>query len=107
VQADAAVADRTGLRGRRIGYGGGRRSEDVAGYRAQVAGPVLASRLEGLGDELQPGVRRKITDEQAELVIPRPWIWRAFGLKPHLVETWKSYADPQFIDKVRDFVACT
>ncbi len=34
-------------------------------------------------------------------------IWRAFGLKPHLVETRKSYADPQFIDEVRDFVACT
>jgi hypothetical protein len=31
-------------------------------------------------------------------------IWRAFGLKPHLVETWKLSADPQFIDKVRDIV---
>ena len=31
-------------------------------------------------------------------------IWRAFGLKPHLVQTWKLSADPQFIDKVRDVV---
>ena len=29
---------------------------------------------------------------------------RAFGLKPHLVETWKLSADPQFIEKVRDVV---
>jgi hypothetical protein len=25
--------------------------------------------------------------------------WRAFGLKPHLVETWKLSTDPQFVDK--------
>ena len=31
-------------------------------------------------------------------------IWRAFGLKPHLVQTWKLSADPQFIEKVRDVV---
>ena len=31
-------------------------------------------------------------------------VWRAFGLKPHLVDTWKLSADPQFIDKVRDVV---
>jgi transposase len=31
-------------------------------------------------------------------------IWRAFGLKPHLVATWKLSTDPQFVDKVRDIV---
>ena len=31
--------------------------------------------------------------------------WRAFGLKPHLVETWKLSTDPQGIDKVRDVTA--
>jgi hypothetical protein len=31
-------------------------------------------------------------------------IWRAFGLKPHAVETWKLSTDPQFIAKVRDVV---
>jgi hypothetical protein len=28
-------------------------------------------------------------------------IWRAFGLRPHLQETWKLPADPQFTGKVR------
>jgi len=31
-------------------------------------------------------------------------IWRAFELKPHLIETWKLSANPQFIEKVRDVV---
>jgi transposase len=31
-------------------------------------------------------------------------VWRAFGLKPHLVDTWKLSNDPQFVDKVRDVV---
>ena len=31
-------------------------------------------------------------------------IWRAFGLKPHIVETWKLSTDPQFTGKVRDVV---
>jgi transposase len=93
----------------------------------------VRDRLEGLTDEPRPGAPRKITDEQVERVItatleqkpPRgdtQWstrsmakatgmsqsaisrIWRAFGLKPHLVQTWKLSTDPQFIDKVRDIV---
>jgi AraC-like DNA-binding protein len=31
-------------------------------------------------------------------------VWRAFGLKPHIVQTWKLSTDPLFIDKVRDVV---
>ena len=31
-------------------------------------------------------------------------IWRAFGLKPHRVETFKLSTDPLFVDKVRDVV---
>ena len=31
-------------------------------------------------------------------------IWRAFGLKPHVAETWKLSTDPAFIAKVRDVV---
>ena len=31
-------------------------------------------------------------------------IWRAFALKPHLVEEFKLSPEPQFIDKVRDIV---
>jgi hypothetical protein len=31
-------------------------------------------------------------------------IWKAFGLKPHLTETFKLSTDPLFIEKVRDVV---
>src|SRR5262249_48284877 len=31
-------------------------------------------------------------------------IWRAFGLKPHLQETFKLSTDPFFVEKVRDVV---
>jgi transposase len=93
----------------------------------------VAERLEGLSDEPRPGRPRTIADTQVEQVLtktleePPPghdthWstrsmakatgmsqtaisrIWRAFGLKPHLTETWKLSTDPQFIDKVRDIV---
>jgi transposase len=96
-------------------------------------GRFVARRLEGLSDEDRPGRPRTIADEQVEQVItktleePPPnqdshWstrsmaratgmsqtaisrIWRAFGLKPHLTQTWKLSTDPQFIDKVRDVV---
>jgi transposase len=100
---------------------------------AKWRGRFVRQRLEGLSDEPRPGRPRTITDQQVEQVItktleePPPshdthWstrsmarttgmsqtaisrIWRAFGLKPHLVETWKLSTDPQFIDKVRDIV---
>jgi len=92
----------------------------------------IAGRLEGLSDEPRPGAPRTISDEDVERVIvktleetPRDathWstrslasatgmsqsavsrIWRAFGLKPHLTETFKLSPDPQFIEKVRDVV---
>jgi transposase len=31
-------------------------------------------------------------------------IWRAFALKPHMIDEFKLSPDPQFIDKVRDVV---
>jgi transposase len=93
----------------------------------------LESRLEGLSDDPRPGRPRTVTDEQVEKVITAVleqappngdthWstrsmarsegmsqsavsrIWRAFGLKPHVIQTWKLSTDPQFIDKVRDVV---
>jgi transposase len=92
----------------------------------------VARRLEGLADEPRPGAVRTITDEQVEQVLvltleetptdATHWstrglakqvgmsqsavsrIWRAFGLKPHLVQTFKLSTDPQFIEKVRDVV---
>ena len=95
-------------------------------------GRFLRTRLEGLLDEPRPGVPRTVTDAEVEAVItktlettPRDathWstrsmakattlsrstvsrIWRAFGLQPHRVETFKLSKDPQFIEKVRDIV---
>jgi transposase len=92
----------------------------------------VAHRLDGLLDEPRPGAPRTISDEQVERVLVMTlettpadathWstrslarklgmsqsaisrIWRAFGLKPHLVDTFKLSTDPQFIDKVRDIV---
>ena len=92
----------------------------------------IERRLEGLTDEPRPGAPRTITDEQVEEVLvatlerqPKDathWsrgsmaaetglskstvgrIWKAFGLKPHQVDTFKISNDPQFIDKVRDVV---
>jgi transposase len=92
----------------------------------------VADRLDGLHDEPRPGAPRTVSDDDVERVIvktleetPREathWstrsmaaatgmsqsaisrIWRAFGLKPHLVDEFKLSPDPLFIDKVRDVV---
>jgi transposase len=100
---------------------------------AKWRGRFVRDRLDGLADEPRPGRPRTISDEQVEQVIVATleqappghdthWstrsmatatelsqtaisrIWRAFGLKPHLEDSWKLSADPQFVDKVRDIV---
>ena len=91
-----------------------------------------AHRLEGLRDEPRSGTPRTIEDARIEAVIIRTletkppnathWssrsmarasglsvstvqrIWRAFGLQPHRLETFKLSTDPDFVAKVRDIV---
>lgn len=92
----------------------------------------LERRLEGLSDDPRPGVPRTVLDETVEEIVRRTieetppdathWstrsmarrtgvspatvgrIWQAFGLKPHLVETFKISTDPLFVERVRDVV---
>jgi transposase len=89
-------------------------------------------RLDGLRDEPRSGTPRTIDDARIEAVIvttlesvPKNathWssrgmatqsglsvssvqrIWRAFGLQPHRMETFKLSTDPDFVAKVRDVV---
>jgi transposase len=100
----------------------------VAKWRRRFA----EQRLEGLRDEPRPGAPRTVEDARIEAVITRTlesappdathWssrgmaaasglsmstvqrIWRAFGLQPHRLETFKLSTDPDFVARVRDVV---
>ncbi len=99
---------------------------------AKWRGRFVHDRVDGLLDEARPGRPRRIGDEKVEEVVTRTlesapkgathWstrsmaaevglsqtaisrIWRAFGLQPHRVESFKLSTDPLFVDKVRDVV---
>src|SRR3954447_2399810 len=102
--------------------------QTVATWRGRFA----EHRLEGLTDAARSGAPRSIGDDAVEHLValtleeaPRGathWstrsmarragmsqtavsrIWRAFGLRPHRIETFKLSSDPAFVDKVRDVV---
>lgn len=88
--------------------------------------------VDGLTDEERPGRPRTVSDEKVGSIIAKTleempegasrWstrdmakscglsqstvsrVWRAFGLKPHLSETFQLSRDPLFIEKVHDVV---
>ncbi len=88
--------------------------------------------MDGLHDEARCGAPRTIEDERIEAIVVQTleslpldathWssrgmakacgvsvssvqrIWRAFGLQPHRMETFKLSTDPNFVAKVRDVV---
>lgn len=92
----------------------------------------IDQRMDGLRDEPRSGAPRSIDDERIEATIVRTlesvppdathWssrgmarasglsvstvqrIWRAFGLQPHRLQTFKLSTDPEFVAKVRDVV---
>ncbi len=92
----------------------------------------VEQRMDGLRDEPRSGAPRTIDDTRIEAVIVRTlestppaathWssrgmakacglsvstvqrIWRAFGLQPHRLDTFKLSTDPDFVAKVRDVV---
>lgn len=92
----------------------------------------LASRIEGLHDELRTGRPRSIPDEEIAALVYKTlnekpkdathWssrllaketnvsdstvrrVWRAFGIQPHRQKCFKLSTDPFFVEKVRDIV---
>lgn len=117
----------------------GRANQDIAqevGLGRETVGKwrrrFLERGLNGLYDEVRPGVPRSVDDEQVAEVLHKTlntkppeqthWsvrlmagetgvsaatvhrIWRAFGLQPHRQDYFKLSTDPFFIEKVRDIV---
>ena len=111
---------------------GRRAARDRRQPRWQVAARFLAAAPRRTPRRTSTGAPRTISDDDVEAVIVKTleetpadathWstrsmakatgmsqsavsrIWRAFGLKPHLAETFKLSPDPLFVEKVRDVV---
>src|ERR1039458_1978618 len=128
LRSKIVLACAEGPTNREVAVGLGVSEATVGKWRSRF----ILKRLDGLVDEPRPGSPRTITDDAVEAVIVKTlqekpndathWstrsmaktagmsqstvsrMWRAFGLKPHLVDTFKLSSDPLFIDKVRDVV---
>lgn len=117
-----------GLQSKRVAAKLGVDEATVGKWRRRFA----ERRLDGLYDEPRSGTPRTVEDARIEAVIVTTlesapanathWssrgmakasglsvstvqrIWRAFGLQPHRIETFKLSTDPDFVAKVRDVV---
>ncbi len=117
-----------GLQNKEIAIRTGANADTVGIWRRRFA----EYGIDGLYDEPRPGAPRKIGDDEIAATITKTleetppnathWslrsmaratgyapstihrIWRAFGLQPHRVETFKLSSDPFFVEKVRDIV---
>ena len=117
-----------GLQSKHIAAKLGIDANTVGKWRRRFA----AQRLDGLYDEPRSGMPRTIDDMRIEAVVVKTlegvpanathWssrgmakasglsvstvqrIWRAFGLQPHRLGTFKLSTDPDFVAKVRDVV---
>lgn len=128
LRARIILLSEEGLSGVEIGKRVGVTTQTVSKWRTRFE----ENGIEGLSDFPRSGRPRTINDEKVAEVIEKTlgskppaashWsttlmakethlntmavsrIWRAFGLKPHLVDTFKLSTDPHFVDKVYDIV---
>jgi transposase len=127
-RAEIVLSAAAGLQNKQIAVQLGSDPTTLGKWRRRFA----EHRLDGLYDEPRPGAPRRIGDEAVAETIRRTleetpaiathWslrgmaaatgyapstihrIWKAFGLQPHRVESFKLSSDPLFVDKVRDIV---
>ena len=127
-RAQLVLACAEGLPGREIAARHGVSVQTVSKWRQRFE----RYRIAGLTDAPRMGRPRTITDEKVAEVIEKTlqkkpkkathWsttlmaeetglnamaisrIWRAFGLKPHRIDTFKLSTDPHFVEKVHDIV---
>jgi len=128
LRARIILLSTTGIAGHEIGRRTGVTAETVSKWRRRFE----QYRLAGLTDAPRSGRPRSIDDDKVTEVINKTlqsvpanathWsttlmaretglnamaisrIWRAFGLKPHRLETFKLSTDPHFVAKVHDIV---
>jgi transposase len=128
LRARIVLACAEGAQNRDVAAGLGTCKHTVSKWRRRFA----ENRVEGLRDEARPGAPRTVEDERIEALITATlesippdathWssrgmarasglsvstvqrIWRAFGLQPHRMETFKLSTDRDFVAKVRDVV---
>ena len=128
LRANIVLSCAQGKTNQAVAQGLGVSMNTVGKWRRRFA----TERMAGLVDAPRSGAPREISDQKVEEVVTKTletipparthwssWlmakeagisqhsvrrIWQAFGLKPHLVKSFKLSTDPMFVEKVRDIV---